>query len=551
MCDLAMKASDLFVSCLENEGVKFVFGVPGEEILDLLNSLSTSKQVSFITCRHEQGAAFMADVYGRLIGNAGVCLGTLGPGATNLITGVAGATLDRAPLVVVTGQIELKKMHKEAHQFIDIVQVFRFFTKWNTTITKAETIPEIISKAFKKAETQKSGATHIELPCDVAREIVEGVQTIVKKETAPQRPDLKSISRAAELIKKAENPVMVLGNGVIRANASAEVLKFMRQNKVPSVTTFMGKGSISARERLHVGTVGLQEKDYVMCGIERSDLVITVGMDFVEYPPERWNPNKEKKIIHIDFECCETDVCYTAHLELIGNIKETLKLLNNYTNLRKNSRYSVKLKHYIDLELDKYGNDNSYPLKPQKIIYDLRNELGDDDILISDVGAHKLWLCRLYPVYKPNTFIVSNGLASMGIALPGAIAAKIAKPDVKVIAVTGDGGFLMNVQELETGKRLGLSFVVLIFNDQKFGAIEWKQLVRFGKVFGSSFTNPDFVKLAESFGVTGHKIEKAKQLKSTLGEALKLEGIHIIDVPVDFNENLRLTNQLGRFICPS
>jgi acetolactate synthase-1/2/3 large subunit len=486
-----------------------------------------------------------------LTGRAGVCLGTLGPGATNLITGVADATLDRAPVVAITGQTELKNMHKEAHQFIDIVQLFKFITKWNTMITRAETIPEIISKAFMIAEKEKKGATHIELPSDVAQEEVEIEHFVMKKEYSPQRPDMKSIKKAKELIEKAKNPVIIAGNGVIRANASAELLRFVRTNNIPVVTTFMGKGSISSREKLYTGTAGLQERDYVMCGIEPSDLIITVGMDFVEYSPERWSPRGNKGILHIDFEYSEIDAYYTTRLDLIGDIKETLKLLNRYTNLRKDSSYSIRLKHFIDKELHSYSDDKGYPLKPQKIVFDLRKALNDDDILISDVGAHKLWLCRLYPVYKPNTFIVSNGLSSMGMALPGAIAAKQAKPDVRVVAATGDGSFLMSVQELETAKRLGLSFVVLIFDDQKYGAIEWKQIIRFGRAFGSSFTNPDFVKLAESFGAKGHKTERGSELYPTLEEALKLGGIHVIDVPFDFNENLRLTEQLGNFICPT
>ncbi len=546
-----MKASDLFVRCLENEEVRFVFGLPGEEVIDLLDSLSTSNRISFITCRHEQGASFMANVYGRLTGKSGVCLGTLGPGATNLITGVADATLDRAPVVAITGQTELKNMHKEAHQFIDIAQIFKFITKWNSMITKAETIPEIIRKAFRIAETEKKGATHIELPRDVAQEEVKIDYFVMKKEYSPQRPDAKSIKKAVELIENAKNPVVISGNGVIRANASAELLRFVKKNNIPVVTTFMGKGGISAREKLYIGTAGLQERDYIMCGIEPSDLIITVGMDFVEYSPERWSPKRDKEILHIDFEYSEIDAYYTTRLDLIGDIKETLKLLNRYTILGKESSYSIRLKHYIDKELQNYSDDDGYPMKPQKIIFDLRKALDDDSLLISDVGSHKLWLCRLYPVYKPNTFIVSNGLSSMGVALPGAIAAKKAKPGVRVVAATGDGGFMMSVQELETAKRLGLSFVVLIFDDQKYGAIEWKQIIKFGRAFGSSFTNPDFVKLAESFGAKGYKIERASELCPTLEETLKLEGIHVIDVPVDFNENLRLTKKLGNFICPT
>lgn len=545
-----MKASDLFVECLEQEGVKHVFGVPGEEIVDLMDSISRSK-IDFITTRHEQGAAFMADVYGRLTGEPGVCAGTLGPGATNLITGIADANLDRAPLVAITGQAGLESMHKESHQYINVIRALYPVTKWNRTITRSEFIPEMVRKAFKISKGNHPGATHLELPEDIAKEYIDSHPLKQHKEGYSNVPDKNSRMHALKLLEESKKPIIIAGNGAIRGKASKELLEFSTKNNIPVVTTFMGKGAISSREELCIGTVGLQSKDYVACGIDSADLIITVGMDIVEYSPRHWNSNKDKKIIHIDTKPSEVDDYYWTEVDLIGDIKQTLNMLITNAGARKDATYPLKLKEHITEELESYKEDDGFPVKPQKIIWDVRQALSDDDILITDVGAHKMWLSRLYPVYVPNTFIVSNGFASMGIALPGAIAAKMVHPKKKVLSVIGDGAFLMNIQELETAKRLGVSFVALVYNDNKYGLIEWKQKEQLGRTYACDIGNPDFVKLAESFGVNGYRAEKAEDLAPLLKKTLGTEGIHIIDVPVDFKENLRLSEKLGKMICPS
>ena len=449
-----MKGSDLFIKCLENEGVSYIFGVPGEEILDILDSLSRSK-IKFIVTRHEHGAAFIADVYGRLSHRPGVCLSTLGPGATNLITGVADAYLDRVPLVAITGQAALEKTHKEAHQYIDIVGSFKYTTNWSTTIMRADFIPEILKKAFDIA-VYAPGAVHIELPEDVAEEETSKIPLERKVNIHSSAPDHSELEKVADLIKKASAPIILAGNGVIREEASFELKALVNKTGIPVATTFMGKGVIPADSPFYLGSVGIHEKDYVMCGIDVADLVICIGFDHVEYSPRFWNPDASKRIVHIHSGHPEVDSSYLPEFILIGSIKETLKHLADVCDFTKQmSGYFTKLKITIEAELESFKDDMAFPIKPQKILYDIRKCLSRKDILISDVGAHKLWIGRLFPAYEPNTVIISNGLASMGFGLPGAIAANIVLPDRKVVAVVGDGGFMMNLQELETAVRLG------------------------------------------------------------------------------------------------
>lgn len=543
-----MKVSDLFIKCLENEGVKYIFGVPGEEILDLMDSLLSSS-IKFIPTRHEQGAAFMADVYGRLTGKAGVCLATLGPGATNLTTGVADANLDRAPLVAITGQSDLKKIHKESHQYIDIVQNFSPITKWNARITHGDVVPEVVRKAFLIAQTEKPGATHIEIAENIAKS--ESHNKPLKVTPNPRfHPDHEDIEIASKLIKNSNYPIILGGNGIIRGRASKELIEFAKKNNIPVANTFMGKGIIPSNHRLYLSTVGLQAKDHVMCGFDLADLVITIGYDMVEYAPSFWNSLADKKIIHIDTQRSEVDTYYVPDIELIGDIKSTLKILIEKTGFKKDVEYIHYLKKTIEKEFEELKDDVSFPIKPQKVLYDIRQALSEDDILISDVGAHKMWIARMFPAYKPNTVILSNGFASMGIAVPGAIAAKLAEPEKKIIAATGDGGFLMNSQEIETAKRLGLNFVVLIFKDSSYGMIKWRQMNKFKRESGVAFTNPDFAKYAESFGAKGYIVESARELLPILKEALSIDDIAIVDVEVDYLENLRLTENLGKHICP-
>ncbi|MCL4386089.1 MAG: acetolactate synthase large subunit [Cyanobacteria bacterium] len=457
------KSSDLFVECLEQEGVKYIFGISGEEIIDLLEAIRKSK-IKFILTRHEQGAAFMADVWGRLTGQSGVCLSTLGPGAANLVTGVADANLDRAPLVAITGQGGLERIHKESHQYIDIVNMFKPITKWNARVEKAATIPEIVRKAFKISQAEKPGATHIELPEDIVQEEVSANALKIHQVNSPA-PDEKFINSAVEIINNAKYPLILSGNGVIRDRSAFQLLELSKKGGIPVTETFMGKGSIPFDYEYSLLCIGLQMKDYAGCGFDKADVIIAVGYDLVEYSPSHWNPNKNKKIIHIDFTPSEIDEYYQTEVDIVGDIKSSLEELTKKISPRIKQDFTIHLREFVLKEIKQYSNDLSFPVKPQKLIFDLREVLNHDDILISDVGAHKIWLARLFPTYKPNTVIISNGFASMGIALPGAIAAKLVYPEKNVCAVCGDGGFLMNVQELETAVRLGLNFLVVIFED--------------------------------------------------------------------------------------
>ena len=543
-----MKASDLIVQCLENEGVRHVFGLPGEEIMDILDSFLDSP-ITFIPTRHEQGAAFMADAYGRLTGLAGVCLSTLGPGATNLATGVADANLDRAPLVAITGQAGRDRVHKESHQHVDIVEHLRPLTKWNTRVETSAVIPEVIRKAFKLAESEKPGACHIEVPEDVADEMAEGapLSTVRTRRPSPDRPALQT---AARLIEGASFPLIFAGNGVVRGVASRELRELARSHGIPVVHTFMAKGTMPYDDELCLLSAGLQARDYISCGFDKADLIIAVGYDPVEYAPKFWNPDRKKPIIHIDFTPAEVDSFYQPAVEVVADVRECLELLNGLVKGQKDPTPYRTLRRFILEQLEEGATDDTFPLKPQRILRDIRAQMARDDILISDVGTHKLWIARTYPAYEPNTVLISNGFAAMGFALPAAVSAKLVHPERKVVAVSGDGGFLMNCQELETARRLGLAIVNVIFRDGGYNLIQWKQQTQHGRESGVTFGNPDFVALAGAFGAKGYRVESARQLSPILAEALAQPGPSIIDVPVDYGENAKLTARLGRLVCP-
>jgi acetolactate synthase-1/2/3 large subunit len=542
-----MKGSDLFVKCLENEGVEYIFGVPGEETVDLMNSLSRSN-IKFIVTRHEQCAAFMADVYGRIKHKPGVCLATLGPGATNLITGVADAHLDKAPLVAITGQAGLEKTHKESHQYIDIVAVFRQFTGWNSKVTRPDFIPEIVHKAFSISR-DRHAATHIELPEDIAQE--DSSKEPLFKTSYPHitSHDESGLNKAAEMIMESSCPLILAGNGVFRGDASYELRRFVEFTGLPVVTTFMGKGAVPADNEHYLGSMGIKDRDHVICGFDMADLVICVGYDYVEYSPRFWNSDRSKRIVHIHADRPEVDESYIPDISLTGDIRQALLRLTQLCGFKGMSERLERVRQRMKAELENFSEDLSFPMKPQKIIYDIRECLSREDIVISDVGAHKLWVGRLFPAYEANTVFISNGLASMGFALPAAIAASLLKPDHMIVAVAGDGGFLMNVQELETAVRLGCSFVVVIFNDSKYGMIEWHDKRKFKESMGTNFTNPDFVMLAESFGTRGMKIESAGEFKPKLKEALIQGGVWIFDVKVDYSENFKLMEKLSNNMC--
>jgi len=544
---ITMTTAELVIRCLEAEGVATIFGVPGEENLDLLDALLGST-IRFIPTRHEQGAAFMADVHGRLTGRAGVCLATLGPGATNLITGVADANMDHAPLVAIAGQASTERLHKESHQVLDLVEMFRPITKYSTRVLTPSTVPETIRKAFKLAQASKPGAAFIELPENIAEMPAEGVPLSSVEGHEPGPTD-QTVIAAAELISQAKNPIILAGNGVIRAGAHEALAAFAEQLNIPVANTFMAKGVIPFKHPMALGSVGLQAKDYVGVGFDHADLIIAIGYDIVEYHPHLWHPTRDRAILHIDDTSAEVDAHYGVTLEVLGDIGLSLERIALRTKPHEGQAMRP-LRELLKTDMSEHARDSVWPLKPQKLIWDLRTALDLHDIVISDVGAHKMWLARMFRCEFPNTCLISNGFASMGIALPGAIAAKLARPERTVVAATGDGGFLMNVQELETAVRLNTPIIVLIWNDGGYGLIEWKQIAQFGRPAFVKFGNPDFVKLAESFGARGYRIESGMSLQEVLREAIASNEVCVIDVPVDYSENLKLTARLGEMVSP-
>ncbi|MEH2278403.1 MAG: acetolactate synthase large subunit [Nostoc sp.] len=545
-----MNTAELLVQCLENEGVQYIFGLPGEENLHVLEALKHSS-IKFITTRHEQGAAFMADVYGRLTGKAGVCLSTLGPGATNLMTGVADANLDGAPLVAITGQVGTDRMHIESHQYLDLVAMFAPVTKWNKQIVRPSITPEVVRKAFKRSQSEKPGAVHIDLPENIAAMPVEG-NPLRKDNSEKSYASFASIRAAAAAICQAVNPLILVGNGAIRAHASDAVTQFATLLNIPVANTFMGKGVIPYTHQLALWSVGLQQRDFITCAFDNTDLVIAIGYDLIEFSPKKWNRNGEIPIVHIGVSPAEIDSSYIPNAEVVGDISDSLyEILKLADRQGKPDPFAISLRSDIRADYEQYAHDDGFPIKPQKLIYDLRQVMGPDDIVISDVGAHKMWMARHYHCHSPNTCIISNGFAAMGIAIPGALAAKLIHPKRKVVAVTGDGGFMMNSQELETALRVGTPFVTIIFNDGGYGLIEWKQENQFGKGNSSfvHFSNPDFVKLAESMGLKGYRVESALDLIPTLKEALAQDVPAVIDCPVDYRENHRFSQKAGELSC--
>lgn len=541
-----MKAAELLVRCLENEGVQLVFGLPGEETLELMDAFLDSR-IRFIATRHEQGAAFMADVYGRLSGKAGVCLSTLGPGATNLLTGVVDANLDRAPLVALTGQAALNRRHKESHQYIEVISLFKPITKWNTSIPKAEIIPEAIRKAFKIAQTEKPGATHVELPEDVADEELGdagGMEPLFVQAPITPEPAPSQIFRAVRAIAAAQRPVILAGNGVIRGRAHEAVRQFARRLQIPVLHTFMSKGVLPDSDRLSLYTIGLLARDYASVVMEQADVVITLGYDFVEYAPCLWNPCRDKRIVHLDVSPAEVDAHYIVEVGVLGDLRLSLDLLAEKVKPFDSPWAREARKTVVDGFERELAVAAAWLMRPQHIVQDLRAVLEPDDLVICDVGAHKLWMARMFPCEVANSCIISNGFAAMGIALPGAIAAKLLYPERRVVAVTGDGGFLMNSQELETAVRLGLPLVILIWRDDGYGVIRWKQQVRFGRTSSVDFGNPDLVRYAQSFGAVGYRVTDQSELRPMLADALKSTVPVVIDCPVDYAENLRLTERL-------
>lgn len=543
----SLKGSDLFVKCLENEGVQYIFGVPGEETEDILFSLEKSS-ITFIPTRHEQGAAFMADMWGRLSGRAGVCLSTLGPGATNLVTGVADANLDKSPLVAISAQAGIQKLHKESHQYLDLVELFHPVTKWNGSITGGEVIPEVVRKAFKTAESEKPGATHIEFSEDVAGMDAEG-EVILSKRVRRPDPDSAALEEAVALLKKARYPLIIAGNGAIRKLASQHLTELVKKHNIPVAHTFMGQGAVLDSEAQSLFSIGFGFRDIVMDAVEQADLIMAVGYDIAEYAPDAWNPRKDKKIIHIDFTPAEVYTHYQPNVEIVADIPATLHALNQKLDndrLTFDGHWYKATRERIVKDIAGYALKEGQPFTIPGVLNVLQSIMKDDDLLISDVGSHKIWIARNFSACCPNGCIISNGLASMGIALPGAVAAALHSPGRRIVAAMGDGGFLMNSQELETAKRLNVGFTVIIFNDNDYGLISWKQQMSRGRSTGTKITNPDLKAYAESFGIKGYRPGNVGELTENLKQSLDLKELSVFEIPIDVSVNQELIRKLNK-----
>ncbi|XVH31530.1 acetolactate synthase large subunit [Haloferacaceae archaeon DSL9] len=524
----ARTGAELLVACLEAEGVETVFGLPGEELEDLLFAVRESS-IRFVPVRHEQGAAFMADVHGRLTGDAGVCLSTLGPGATNLLTGVADAHLDKAPLVAITGQGGRERLHKESHQALDVVHIFRSVVKWNAQLDDPAIIAESARKAFKLAQYEKPGATHLELPEDVAAATTDAEPLPVRERVRQPAPDEVSAARAADLLADAERPIVLAGNGAVRANAAARLRTFVERTGVPVVETYMGKGAISARSEQSLFTLDSGPNDEAADAMANADLVLAVGYDIAEHDPKNWNPDNDKTIVHLDHEPAEVYAHYNPDLELVADITAGLKALDEATDETWTTWCTDAHETILSDALAMPDDDD--PLSVAGTVSLLRETMTDADVLISDVGSHKMTIAQRYPTYEPNTCIISNGLASMGIAVPGGVAADRAVDDDVVVA-TGDGGFLMNAAELETATRLDCGFTVVVFVDDDYGLISEKQESHTGEHFGTELTNPDFVSFAESFGIEAHRPEDWGDLDVALDAAVASDDLALVEIPV-------------------
>lgn len=548
MSDSSQTIAQFMVSCLEAEGVKYVFGIPGEENIKLVRAITASPNIRFILVRHEQAASFMADIYGRLTGKAGVCTATLGPGAINLLLGTADAQTDSSPLVAITAQVGLNRIYKESHQIVDLVSLFKPVTKWADVISTPNAVPEMVRKAFDMAQRERPGATYLAIPQDVeAMTAPSSLKPIKPISYGRSAPDIQAVKQAADLIRSAEKVVVLAGHGVARTRHSDSLRKFVEAYKLPVATTFMGKGVIDDRSELSLGVVGFMRHDYENFAFDEADLIISVGYELQEFAPERVNPNADKKIIHINTFAPDTDAHYRTDVSIEADIGLSLIALQEVLGdgAVSTPADSAVIRDLQQQELDKGRASAEFPLKPQRVVADIRAAMGDDDIVLADTGAIKMWMARLYPTHSPLTCLISNGLATMAFSLPGAIGAHLAYPDRKVLAVMGDGSFLMNSQEIETAVRENIPLKILVWVDGSYGLIKWKMDIEEGAHDTVDFGNPDFVQYAESFGAKGHKVESAEQLLPTLQKALAEPGVSLVACPVDYSENMALVKKLG------
>ena len=540
--------AQLLVECLVNEGVEIVFGLPGEENLHVIDAIDESP-IRFVTTRDERGAAFMADTYGALTGTAGVCLATLGPGAINLLLGVANAQLDSHPLVALMAQAGLARLYKESHQVVDLVTLFRPVTKWGDMVTLRDAAPEMVRKAFKQAENERPGATFIVLPEDVAERETEARPLRVNVPRDPS-PSGDQVRRAAEVLTQAHHPVVLAGAGVARDGSMDALLRFSERLRIPVATTFLGKGVFPDDHEHALGTIGFMVHDYANFGFDRADVVVAVGYDLVEYSPSRWNPDRDKRIVHVHRTVAEVDANYELEVGLQGSISEALDEIAAKSSIHADRVGVPPVRRLIREELERGAERDDFPLVPARVVHDIREAMGREDIVLCDTGAVKMWMARLYPTHEPRTCLISNGLATMAFSLPGAIAAKLVHPGRRVLAAMGDGAFLMSASEIETAVRERIAMTILVWVDGGYGLIGWKQDIHFGRRAAVSFDNPDFVRFAESFGAKGYTISSAGELLPTLRQTLDDDAVSIVACPVDYAENARLIERLGALEAP-
>ena len=539
----------LLVKCLENENVRYVFGIPGEENINLVDELNKSEKIHFILTRHEQGASFMASTYGRLTGIPGVCLATLGPGAINLMLGVADAQTNSTPLVAISAQGGLSRLHKESHQVIDLVSMFKPITQYADMVLTPEAVPEMVRKAFSTAKRDRPGASYLALPQDIENEKVSAdIHPLAIDPISLTQPTQSDIEKAVELIAAAKHPIILAGDGVLWKHAEQEIKELSELLGIPVVTTFMSKGVISDRHKNALGVVGFMRKDYENFAIDQADLIISIGFSIQQFDPQKINPNRDKKIIHINMFRQDVDNHYPVTLNIIANIRASLQALLQALSQQEIhfSHQTSEIRQLIREELASGANSHQIPLKPQTIVYETRQALPDDAVVLVDTGAVKMWMARLYQTYLSNTCLIDNGLSTMSWTLPGAIGAKLARPDKVVVAVMGDGSFLMNSQEIETAVREKLHLIFVIWEDHSYGLIKWKMDLEIKHHNGVDFTNPDFVKYAESFGAIGRQVTQSGEFAKYLREAVNAKtGVYIIAVPVDYRENMKLIAKLG------
>ena len=543
-----MKASDLFIKALEAEGVEYIWGIPGEENLDFLDSMRGSS-IKLILTRHEQAAGFMAATYGRLTGKVGVCLSTLGPGATNFVTAAAYAQLGAMPMMMITGQKPIKTSKQGRFQIVDIVEMMKPLTKYTHQIVSGENIPSRVREAFRLAEEERPGAVHLELPEDIAAETVADPRLFPKDRVRRPIAEEKAILQAVSMIETAKRPLLVVGAGANRKRSSRILSQFVDHSGIPFISTQMGKGVIDERHALYMGNAALSSNDHLHCAVERSDLIINVGHDVVEKPPF-FMEHDGFKVIHVNFNAAEVDPVYFPQLEVIGDVGNSVWQIMQHLKPQDHwdFDYYLRVKAWVAERTQEGDDSDSFPVIPQRLVKSVRKVMPSSGIIALDNGVYKIWFALNYPAHEPNTVLLDNALATMGAGLPSAMGARLCSPDEKIVAICGDGGFMMNSQELETAVRLKMNLVVLVLRDNAYGMIKWKQAGMDLPEFGLDLGNPDFVLYAQSYGAHGYRLEKTEDLEPLLQRCLETDGVHLIEVPMDYSGNGKLLE--GDLVCP-